>query len=90
MDIMAADDSLIEWRWTRHASCDCRIVADGDCGPQAERLLDHALLLLRSAMIDDTPPDFTEIARVVWLALGDCRALIELRGPTMPGWWFRV
>jgi hypothetical protein len=46
---------------------------------------------LQQAVLGDTAPDFTELARVIALSLGPDRGVvIEVASPMMPGWWFRI
>jgi hypothetical protein len=84
-----ADDD-IEWRWRCQSTPDCGIAIFGALEDGCHCLLDYATHLLQRALLADTVPNIPEIARLITLALGNRGAVIELRAPQLPGWWFLI
>jgi|SRR6516162_912258 hypothetical protein len=80
----------IEWRWCAQAESECAIGVYDGLQDGCHCALDHAVSLLHQAVLADTPPDFTELARVIALSLGDRAVVIEVASPMMPSWWFRI
>ena len=69
---------------------DCGIAIFGALENGCHCLLDYATHLLQRALLADTVPDIPEIARLITLALGTRGAVIEVRSPQLPGWWFLI
>ena len=80
----------IEWRWRCQSTPDCGIAIFGALEDGCHCLLDYATHLLQRALLADTVPDIPEIARLITLALGTRGAVIEVRSPQLPGWWFLI
>jgi hypothetical protein len=80
----------IEWRWRCQSTPDCGIAIFGPLADGCHCLLDYATHQLRSSLLVGTVPDIPAIARLITLALGTRGALVELRGPQLPGWWFLI
>ena len=80
----------IEWRWRCQSTPDCGIAIFGALEDGCHCLLDYATHLLQRALLADTVPDIPEIARLITLALGTRGAMVEVRSPQLPGWWFLI
>jgi len=86
-----ADDAIdVEWRWRCQSTPDCGIAVFGALGDGCHCALDYATHQLRLSLLADTVPNIPEIARLITLALGNRGAVVELRSPQLPGWWFLI
>ena len=83
-------DDDIEWRWRCQSTPDCGIAVFGALEDGCHCLLDFATHLLQRALLADTVPDIPGVARLITLALGARGAMIEVRSPQLPGWWFLI
>jgi len=83
-------DDAIEWRWRCQSTPDCGIAVFGALEDGCHCLLDYATHLLQRALLADAVPDIPEIARLITLALGNRGAMVEVRSPQLPGWWFLI